>query len=73
MDLTANSSEKSFITSFLNLFISHANKYRDGSILPRPLKTFLVEPGTGILVIAGGMAIGPLITRIVDKVVHDVI
>jgi len=73
MDLTANSSEKSFITSFFNLFISDTKKSRDGSILPRDLKTFLAEPGTGILVIAGGMAIGPLITRMVNEVVHDII
>jgi large-conductance mechanosensitive channel len=72
MDLTANSSDKSF-TSFFNLFISHAKKSRDGSILPRDLKTFLVEPGISILVISSGMAIGPLITRMVDKVVHDII
>jgi large-conductance mechanosensitive channel len=61
MDITTNS------------YLDYKQKNVKGSILPRRLKTFLAEPGTGILIAGSGMAIGPLVAKTVTSIVDGLI
>jgi large-conductance mechanosensitive channel len=50
--------------------LSSSSKYRP---FFERLKTFIVEPGTGIFVMASGMAIGPVFRKLVTDILNDIL
>ena len=50
--------------------LSSSSKYRP---FFERLKTFIVEPGTGIFVMASGIAIGPVFSKLVTDILHDIL